>query len=144
MLWCLRVLTLIKFLTNDVHEVSQVFGIEAARQLVVSEINKVVSSQGLAVDGKHAMLVADTMVSSGVVKGITRMGIVSDKSSILARASFETPVKQFIQATKTGKEDKLESVIENIILNQPVPIGTGLPGLLVKVTGSLASKKEKK
>ena len=131
-----------KVLSNDIHEVSNVLGIEAARQLVVNEVNKVISSQGLAVDGKHAMLVADTMASSGAVKGITRMGIISDKSSILARASFETPVKQFVQATKTGKKDKLASVIENIILNQPVPVGTGLPGLLVKVTGSLADKKK--
>jgi DNA-directed RNA polymerase subunit A' len=133
-----------KVLTNDVYEISQILGIEAARSLVVNEINKVIGSQGLAVDGKHAMLVADTMTSSGTVKGITRMGIISDKNSILARASFETPVKQFVQATKTGKKDKLASVIENIILNQPVPVGTGLPGLLVKVTGSLAAKEKKK
>jgi len=112
--------------------------------LIVQEINKVISSQGLAVDGKHAMLIADTMTASGAVKGITRMGIIGDKNSILARASFETPVKQFVQATKTGKRDKLRSVIENIILNQPVPVGTGLPGLLVKVTGSLADDKVKK
>lgn len=130
--------------SNDIHEVANVLGIEAARQLIINEINKIISSQGLAVDGKHAMLVSDTMVNSGVVKGITRMGIISDKSSILARASFETPVKQFVQATKTGKKDKLVSVIENIILNQPVPVGTGLPGLLVKVTGSLADKKKEK
>jgi len=133
-----------KVFSNDIHEVSSVLGIEAARQLIVNEITKIIGSQGLAVDGKHAMLVADTMVSSGVVKGITRMGIISDKSSILARASFETPVKQFVQATKTGKKDRLASVIENIILNQPVPVGTGLPGLLVKVTGDLAKKGGKK
>jgi DNA-directed RNA polymerase subunit A" len=132
-----------KILTNDLHEIANVLGIEAARQVVINEINKVVVSQGLAIDKKHAMLVADTMTSSGAVKGITRMGIISDKSSILARASFETPVKQFVQATKTGKKDDLNSVIENIILNQPVPVGTGLPGLLVKVTGPLADKAKK-
>ncbi len=133
-----------RVLSNDIHEVANVLGIEAARQLIINEINKMISSQGLAVDGKHSMLVSDTMVNSGVVKGITRMGIISDKSSILARASFETPVKQFVQATKTGKKDRLASVIENIILNQPVPVGTGLPGLLVKVTGSLAEKGKEK
>jgi len=131
-----------RVLTNDIHETSAVLGIEAARQLVINEINKVINSQGLAVDGKHAMLIADTMMSSGIVRGTTRMGIISDKSSILARASFETPVKQFVQATKTGKKDYLSSVIENIILNQPVPVGTGLPGLSVKVTGSLASRQQ--
>jgi len=129
--------------TNDIHEISSVLGIEAARQSIINEINKVIVSQGLDVDKKHAMLVADTMVSSGTVKGITRMGIIGDKNSILARASFETPDKQFVQATKTGKRDPLNSVIENIILNQPVPVGTGLPGLLVKVTGPLAKKDRK-
>jgi DNA-directed RNA polymerase subunit A' len=129
-----------KTITNDIHEISNILGIEAARQTIINEIQKVIVSQGLDIDKKHAMLVSDTMVNSGVVKGITRMGIIGDKSSVLARASFETPDKQFVQATKTGRKDKLASVIENIILNQPVPVGTGLPGLLVKVTGSLADK----
>jgi DNA-directed RNA polymerase subunit A' len=128
--------------TNDIHEVGNVLGIEAARQAVINEINKVTSSQGLDIDKKHGMIVADTMTASGVVKGITRMGIISDKSSILARASFETPVKQFVQATKTGRKDKIASVIENVILNQPIPVGTGLPGLLVKVTGKLAEPQK--
>ncbi len=129
-----------KTISNDIHEIAEVLGIEVARQVIINEVEKVIVSQGLNVDKKHSMLVADTMTNVGVVKGITRMGIISDKSSILARASFETPVKQFVQATKTGKKDKLASVIENIIINQPVPVGTGLPGLLVKVTGPLAKK----
>ncbi|MCR4284842.1 MAG: DNA-directed RNA polymerase subunit A' [archaeon] len=133
-----------KTISNDIHEISEILGIEAARQAIIHEIQKVIVSQGLDIDSKHSMLVADTMTSYGAVKGITRMGIISDKSSILARASFETPVPQFVQATKTGKKDKLASVIENIIINQPIPVGTGLPGLLVKVTGSLAEPKSKK
>ena len=75
--------------------------------------------------------------------GITRIGIISEKYSILARASFETPIKHFVNATIKGQKDELASVIENVILNQPVPVGTGLPGLLVKVTGKLSSEKEK-
>ena len=130
-------------ITNDLHEISKVLGIEAARQAVINEIKKVFIAQGFDIDDKHPNLVADTMVSSGAVKGITRMGIIGDKSSILARASFETPDKQFVQATKTGRKDNVASVIENIILNQPVPVGTGLPGLLVKVTGSLANNAPK-
>ena len=133
-----------KTFTNDLHEIASVLGIESARQAVINEITKVLVSQGLDIDSRHLMLIADTMTSSGVVKGITRMGIISDKSSVLARASFETPVKHFVTATKTGKKDKLASVIENIILNQPVPVGTGLPGLLVKVTGPLADQVDKK
>ena len=72
------------------------------------------------------------------------MGIIAQKSSILARATFETPIKQFVNATIKGSKEKLVSVIENIILNQPVPVGTGLPGLLVKVIGPLIKKEEDK
>jgi len=84
------------------------------------------------------------MTSEGIVRGITRMGIISQKTSILARASFETPVKQFVNATLKENKDELNSVIENIILNQPVPVGTGLPGLMVEVTGPLTDQKPKK
>ena len=131
-----------RILSNDLHEVATIFGIESARRLIINEIQEVLNSQGLDIDKRHLELVADAMTNTGEVKGVTRMGIIAQKSSILARATFETPVRQFVNATIKGSKDKLTSVIENIILNQPVPIGTGLPGLLVKVIGPL--KKEDK
>ena len=79
------------------------------------------------------MLVADTMVIGGNIKGITRYGVVSEKASVLARASFETPIVHIINATLVGEEDKLNSVVENVMVNQPVPLGTGLPGLITKM-----------
>jgi DNA-directed RNA polymerase subunit A" len=131
-------------MTNDFHEIERVLGIEAARSAIIKETESVISEQGLDIDKRHFMLVADSMTSNGEVKGITRVGIISEKSSVLARASFETPIKQFVNASIHGAKDELRSVIENVILNQPVPIGTGLPGLLVKITGRLAKEKEKK
>jgi DNA-directed RNA polymerase subunit A' len=131
-------------ISNDLHEVCDVLGIEVAREVIIKEIEKVIRSQGLEINKRHLKLIADAMTSLGTVKGITRMGIISQKSSILARASFETPIKQFINATLKENKDELSSVIENIILNQPVPVGTGLPGLLVEVTGPLTDKKPQK
>lgn len=132
-----------KVSSNDIHDVANVLGIEAARQTIMNEITKVIESQGLDINERHLKLIADAMTSSGAVKGVTRMGIISDKASILARATFETPDKQFVTATIQGGRDELKSVIENILLNQPIPVGTGLPGLLVKVTGQLARKEKK-
>ena len=120
-------------ISNDVFEVAEVLGIEAARNAIIKEVYGVIENQGLNVDIRHIMLVADTMCSSGEVKGINRYGIVNEKSSILAKASFETPLKHIINAALSGEEDKLSSVIENVMLNQPVPTGTGLPGLVTKV-----------
>jgi len=133
-----------KIFSNDIHDVANVLGIEAARQTIINEISKVIEGQGLDINMRHLKLVADAMTSTGVVKGITRMGIISEKASILARATFETPDKQFINATIQGARDELKSVIENILLNQPIPVGTGLPGLLVEVTGPLVNKKLEK
>jgi DNA-directed RNA polymerase subunit A' len=131
-------------ISNDLHEVCDILGIEAAREVIIKEIEKVINSQGLEINNRHLNLIADAMTVTGSVKGITRMGIISQKSSILARASFETPIKHFINATLNESKDELSSVIENIILNQPVPVGTGLPGLLVEVTGPLTDKKPAK
>ncbi len=133
-----------KLISNDLHEVADVFGIEAARQLIINEIQEVLNKQGLNIDKRHLKLVADAMTNTGEVKGVTRIGIIAQKSSILARATFETPVKQFVNATIKGSKDYLASVIENVILNQPVPIGTGLPGLLVKVVGPLIKEESEK
>src|SRR3989344_1182334 len=118
---------------NDIFEIAAVLGIEAARQAIINEVFKVIDSQGLNVDVRHIMLVADTMCSTGGIKGITRYGVVSDKSSVLARASFETPINHIIDASLVGERDHLTSVVENVMLNQPVPVGTGLPGLVTKV-----------
>ena len=133
-----------KTTTNNVHEICEVLGIEAAGQAIINEVDKVVSKQGLDISKKHIQLITDAMTTSGLIKGITRVGIISEKSSVLARASFETPIKQFINASIQGTKDDLKSVIENVMLNQPIPVGTGLPGLLVKVTGRLFKEKETK
>lgn len=120
--------------TNNIFEIANVLGIEAARQNIINEVFKVIESQGLNVDVRHIMLVADTMCVSGHIRGITRYGVVSEKASVLARASFETPIRHIINASMVGEEDKLTSVVENVMLNQPVPVGTGLPGLITKIT----------
>jgi DNA-directed RNA polymerase subunit A" len=119
--------------SNDIHEVRAVLGVEAARQALMDEVYKVVESQGLNINIRHVMLVADLMCVSGEVKGITRYGVVREKASVLARASFETPLKHLINAALEGEVDNLTSVVENVMINQPVPIGTGLPGLVTKM-----------
>ncbi len=134
--------------TNDVFEVLSTLGVEAARQIIINEAAKVINDQGLDVDIRHIMLIADAMTQSGDVKGITRGGITGEKKSVLARASFETPMKHLVAASLVGEEDELNSVIENVMLNQPVPVGTGLPDLVAKMKElfgpGLGLKKEEK
>lgn len=118
--------------SNDIHEIKNVLGIEAARQTVVNELTNIMDTQGLDVDVRHILLIADMMCATGSLMGITRYGVVSRKSSVLARASFETPIKHVITASLMGDTDPLRSVIENVMINQPVPLGTGLTKLVSK------------
>lgn len=119
--------------TNNIFEVAEVLGIEAARETIIREAQKVLQEQGLDINIRHIMFVADVMTTTGVIKGITRSGITGEKESVLARASFETPIKHLVQATLTGESDPISSVVENVMLNQYIPVGTGLPGLVTKL-----------
>jgi len=123
---------LTRTITNNLYEIEATLGIEACRQAIINEVTKVLDNQGIDIDMRHIMLVADTMTMSGRLLGISRYGIVKEKPSVLARASFETPLKHLFQAAMTGEIDELNSVIENVMMNQPVPLGTGMTHLIMK------------
>jgi DNA-directed RNA polymerase subunit A" len=115
--------------TNSIREIEDVLGIEAARQSIINEANNTLSEQGLTVDVRHIMLVADIMTSEGGVKSIGRHGISGEKSSVLARAAFEETGKHLLNASIRGEVDDLTGIIENIIIGQPIPLGTGSIGV---------------
>ncbi|MFQ5762581.1 MAG: DNA-directed RNA polymerase subunit A', partial [Candidatus Bathyarchaeia archaeon] len=111
--------------TNNIHEIANTMGIEAARNAIIKEIRSVLSEQGLDVDLRHVMLAADMMTYSGQVQQIGRHGVSGKKASVLARAAFEITVPTLMEAATRGSEDKLSGVTENVICGQMVPVGTG-------------------
>ena len=78
------------------------------------------------------MLVSDMMTHQGVVNSIGRHGISGEKSSVLARAAFEETSKHLLNASIRGEVDHLTGVIENIIIGQPIPLGTGSVSVVMK------------
>jgi DNA-directed RNA polymerase subunit A' len=112
--------------TNNVHEIAKTLGIEASRNALMHEAKGVLEEQGLDVDVRHVMLVADMMASTGEVQQIGRHGISGKKSSVLARAAFEITVPNIVEAAVKGESDPLAGVTENVIVGQSIPIGTGL------------------
>jgi len=111
--------------TNDIHAVARELGIEAARNMIIHEANATLSEQGLNVDMRHIMLVADVMTADGTVRAIGRHGVSGEKSSVLSRAAFEITVNHLLLASQRGESDQLNGVAENIIVGQPVNLGTG-------------------
>jgi len=104
---------------------SYVLGIEAARNAILEEASSTLKEQGLSVDLRHLMLVADVMTNTGVVRAIGRHGISGEKSSVLARAAFEITTTHLLNAGVVGELDPLQGVAENIIVGQPITLGTG-------------------
>jgi DNA-directed RNA polymerase subunit A" len=111
--------------TNNIGEIYDVFGIEAARNAIIKEATSTLGEQGLTVDIRHIMLVSDIMCCDGEVKQIGRHGISGEKASVFARAAFEVTVNHLLDAGMRGDIDELNGVTENIIVGQPIKLGTG-------------------
>ena len=119
--------------TNNVYEIWQTLGIEAARTALMKEITNTLEEQGLEVDIRHIMLVADLMTSKGYLQQIGRHGIAGTKTSVLARAAFEITVPTIARASMEGQTEALKGVTENVIVGATVPVGTGMVDLYMKV-----------
>lgn len=111
--------------TNNINEISEVLGIEAARNAIINEALDTLREQGLTVDVRHIMMVADIMTVDGEVKQIGRHGVSGEKASVLARAAFEVTVNHILDAAIRGDVDDLRGVTENVIVGQPIQLGTG-------------------
>ena len=122
-----------KTMTNNIHEIASVLGIEAAREAIMREAKGVLDEQGLDVDIRHIMLVADIMTNTGVVRQIGRHGVAGEKASVLAKAAFETPIAVLVNAAVRGEVDELKGVTENVLIGQPIPIGTGAVTLFMSL-----------
>ena len=111
--------------TNNISEISSVLGVEAARNAIIFEALSTLGEQGILVDVRHIMLVADMMCMDGEVKQIGRHGIAGEKESVLSRAAFEVTVNHLLDAAMANETDELSGVTENVIVGQPIQLGTG-------------------
>ena len=114
-----------KTYTNNILEIYEYLGIEAARQSIINELQATLDAARLDVDVRHLLMVSDVMTSEGAVRAIGRHGVSGTKHSILARAAFEVTVNHLLKAGVIGETDHLTGVAENIIVGQPISLGTG-------------------
>jgi DNA-directed RNA polymerase subunit A" len=111
---------------NNIHEIHETLGIEAAREAIINETMNTLEEQGLDdVNIRHLMLVADAMTNDGTIESIGRHGISGSKESVLARAAFEVTVNHLLDAAVHGEIDDLNGVTENVIVGKPIKLGTG-------------------
>lgn len=130
--------------TDDIEQIYEVLGIEAARNSILREAKQTLSEQGLDVDLRHLMLVSDIMCADGKPKPIGRYGVAGEKPSVLAKANFEETKKHLSNAAYLGKVDRLSGVVENVMVGQIVPVGTGATELAIDLERMKAPKGKKK
>jgi DNA-directed RNA polymerase subunit A" len=128
-------------ISNDLFEIAKLLGIEAARETIIKEATSTLRDQGLNVDIRHIMLVADVMTSTGEIKGTTRYGITGGKASLLARASYEIPLRHIFEAATHREIDDLKGIVSNVMINQPFLAGTGWLHLVARTP---TTKEEEK
>ncbi|MFX0005262.1 MAG: DNA-directed RNA polymerase subunit A'' [Promethearchaeota archaeon] len=130
--------------SNHIHEIEKLYGIEAARQMIILESQKVLEQQGLDVDLRHLLILADLMCYSGSIQSIGRHGISGSKSSVFARAAFEVTVNQLLDAGLYGEEERLLGIPENVIVGQISPIGSGRVNVMFDLDANLDLLRKKK
>jgi DNA-directed RNA polymerase II subunit RPB1 len=111
---------------NNVWDIYEIFGIEAARELLIEEFMFVVSSDGTYINKRHIMLLADIMTFSGTITSISRYGMRNDQSGPLAKASFEESLDNFLKAGVFGEIESTAGVSASIMCGKPSKIGSGL------------------
>ncbi len=134
----------LRTISNHIHEIADCLGIEAARNIIITEAINVLEEQGLDVDLRHVMLVADLMTVTGEVRQIGRHGISGEKASVLARAAFEVTVKHLLEASTRGEIDHLKGITENVIIGQTILLGTGAIDLMMSRERKAKKKEGKK
>jgi DNA-directed RNA polymerase II subunit RPB1 len=118
---------------NDVVEIFNILGIEAARETLVREIKQVIEFDGSYVDYRHISVLVDTMTYKGSIMAITRHGINRTETGVLMRCSFEETVNIITDAAMHAEYDPIRGVTENIIMGKTAKVGTGLVDVLFDI-----------
>ena len=118
--------------SNDIHEVNEVLGIEAARLSLYEEINEVFSTE--KVNFHHLAVLVDTMTFGGRIVPVNRFGMKKNETGVLAKSSFEEVSKTMVEAGTWADRDSMRGVSANIMFGQKPPCGTGFVDILVDET----------
>ena len=110
-------------ISNDIREIYDVLGIEAARTALYHELINVTSEGSM--NYRHLSLLIDTMTSKGQLMSIDRHGINRGDIGPLAKCSFEETTDMLINASIFSEYDQVNGVSANVMLGQQAPCGTG-------------------
>jgi len=111
--------------SNDIKEIFDVLGIEAARQIIYNEMNDVMEfSGGVYINYHHLSLLCDRMTCTKDMVSIFRSGILNDDIGPIAKGTFEVHTEVFLDAARHGEFDHMRGVSANVMCGQYGYYGT--------------------
>ena len=117
--------------SNDVREVCNVLGMEAARQVLFNEFSEVMSFAGLSVNYHHLNLLCNRMTMSSEMTPIFRSGLLNDDIGPIAKATFEVQTEVLLTASRHADFDHMRGVSANVMCGQYGNYGTGAFNVLL-------------
>ena len=116
-------------ISNNVWDIYEVLGIEAARQFLIEEFMSILDG----INACHPCLLVDRMTHAGSISSITRYTMKKDESGPFGKASFEETMDNFLSAAARGEIEPTKGVSASIICGKRATIGTGMIGIRVDI-----------
>lgn len=116
-------------ISNNMWEIYEILGVEAAREFLISEFMKVISVDAF-INVRHVQLLVDVMLYNGSISSISRYGVHKNESGALTKCSFEESLDQILKAGMYGEDEHISGVSGAIICGNVSNIGSGLCELL--------------
>ena len=111
-------------ISNDIVEIYNVLGIEAARQSIYNELVEVVEFDGTYINYHNYSVLVDRMTFTHKLISIFRHGINNDNIGPIAKASFEETPEMFLKAARHAELDTLRGISANVMCGQEGHFGT--------------------
>jgi DNA-directed RNA polymerase II subunit RPB1 len=110
--------------SNDIVEIYNVLGIEAARQAIYNELVDVIEFDGTYINYHNFSILVDRMTYSYKMISIFRHGINNDNIGPIAKASFEETPEMFLKAARHAELDTFKGISANVMCGQEGYFGT--------------------
>ena len=111
--------------SNDIREVFDVLGIEAAREMIFNELSEVMEFSSVYINYHHLSLLCDRMTCNHNMVPIFRSGLLNDDVGPIAKATFEVHTEVLLDAARHGDFDHMRGVSANVMCGQFGNYGTG-------------------
>jgi DNA-directed RNA polymerase II subunit RPB1 len=110
--------------SNDIREIHNILGIEAARQMLFNEITEVMEFSDAYINYHHLSLLCDRMCLTPDMIPVFRSGILNDDIGPIAKASFEVHSEVLLDAARHAEIDYMRGVSSNVMCGQTGNYGT--------------------